>query len=527
MCKFIIICGGVISGLGKGVCAASIGATLKEYNYKINIKKLDPYLNVDPGTINPKEHGEVFVTSDGCETDLDLGYYERFVDITTNKHNITSSGKLYQKLIEEERSGIYLGKTIQVIPHLTNKIKEFILHDKDNYDFIICELGGTIGDIESIPFAESIRQLKLNYDIMLINLTYLVYYKASNELKTKPTQQSLRNLMQYNLTPDILICRTEHDISQEIYNKLSLYSNLSKNNIISSKDQPSIYYVPNQYFIQKVPEKILKHFNLPIPEINFNKWSNLQKSICNLNNEIKIAIIGKYTELEDSYCSVIEALNHAGLNLGYIINIIFIPAKNTVDLTKLLEVDGIIIPGGFGFDGTENMIEYINFARINKIPLLGICFGMQLMCIEYARNILNIKDASSEEFEYENFKSTNTYIITLDKNKPHQLGGTMRLGNSSIELKVNSMVRTIYNQKTISERHRHRFELSLKYYEQFEKNGLLISGESYSDVNIYPEIVEIPDQFFIGCQFHPEFNSNPFRPNAIFLEFIKWSSLVV
>lgn len=531
MCKFIFVTGGVISGLGKGIASASIGALLTEFNFKINIKKLDPYLNVDPGTINPKEHGEVFVTSDGLETDLDLGYYERFTNIKPNKHNSTSSGKLYQELLQEERNGKYLGKTIQVIPHFTNKIKEFILHDSNNYDFIICELGGTIGDIESIPFAESIRQLKIDYNIMLINLTYLVHYKASNELKTKPTQQSLRNLMQFNLNPDLLICRTDHPITDDIYNKLSLHSNLTKNKIIESQNLKNIYQAPFDYHSKNVHNIIFTHFNLSLQTNNYTKWENIYNSFNKVASPaINIAIIGKYTELEDSYCSIIEALYHTKINF----NITWIKAKDTVDLSLLDNISGIIIPGGFGYDGSENIIQYIQFARTNKIPLLGICFGMQLMCIEFARNVLNIKNATSQEFEndvkptiqqiYHHLKYSPTpiqepnYIITLDEFKPKELGATMRLGDSSINISNNSMAYSLYKQDIISERHRHRFELSLKYFERFNDNGLIISGMCEQ----YPEIIEIPNQFFIGCQFHPEFNSNIFNPNPLFLAFGNW-----
>ena len=521
MTKYIFVTGGVISGLGKGVTSASIGSILQMLGgNRVTIKKLDPYLNIDPGTMNPIEHGEVFVTEDGAETDLDLGYYERFLEMEMSKKNSTSSGKLFQELFNRERDGQFLGKTVQVIPHFTNIIKEFICEGSSEYDYIICEIGGSIGDIEAMAFYESLRQLRIDLkdDILFIHLTYLMYYSITGELKTKPTQNSIRDLQQVGITPDILICRTEHSIPEHIIDKLSLHTNLHPSHIIEAKNSTCIYDVPLLLIKEGLHTIISKHFKITT-QINTNKWKLLNNSITKLKKEIKIGILGKYTELNDSYKSLLEAIFHAGIKNKYKIKIQWINARFSIG--TLETIDGLIIPGGFGTNGIENMISLINQARVQEIPTLGICLGMQLMVIEYCRNVLNIKDATSTEIDGIN----GTNVVTLIKEEK-KMGGSMRLGCKDIFLE-GSKLSSIYKKKNITERHRHRYIINNEYIQSLNKHGCLISGfatiktEEKGNSRIIEAIEDEKHPWYIGCQYHPEYKSSPFNPHPLFVSFIK------
>ena len=536
--KIIFVLGGVISGLGKGVISGSIGATLNEMGYNnITIKKLDPYLNIDPGTMNPLEHGEVYVTKDGGETDLDLGYYERIAEIHTTKNNSVSSGKLLYELLNKERKGEFLGKTIQFIPHFTNMIKNFILKDTDKYDVTICEIGGSVGDSEAMAFMETIRQLKQELghnNILICMATYIVYYKPSKELKTKPTQVATRLLMEAGIQPDILFTRSEYKMDDDIKNKLALYCNLKKENIIQSIDVPTIYQVPLEYYNEGLYKIISKELNLDIKKnINFSKWSNLLHLINNLKNEVNIGLVGKYVELNDAYYSVLEALNHAGWFYQTKVTIKWINAREPNDMIEQINnCDGIIVPGGFGNTGMEEIINAISYCRSNKKPLFGICLGMQLSVIEFAKNILNIFNASSAEFGNDNdeyiidimteWKSSNGNLEKRDNDT--DLGGTMRLGDYPTVIKKKTLAYELYNTTIVNERHRHRYEVNIKYKKLFEENGMIFSGLS-PDGNL-PEIIELDQKihpFFIAGQFHPEFNSTPFNPHPLFKGLIKYS----
>jgi len=534
MTKFIFILGGVISGLGKGVTSGSIGAIFKEMGYNnITIKKLDPYLNIDPGTMNPIEHGEVYVTRDGGETDLDLGYYERFAEINVTKKNSISSGKLFYNLLQKERKGDFLGKTVQLIPHFTDSIKEFILDDSDKYDIIICEVGGSAGDFEAGPFFESIRQLKNELpkkDIIIALVSYIVYYKASKELKTKPTQVAIRQLMQMGLQPDILFARTEYPLTEGIKKKLSLYSNVKIKDIIEGLNVSSIYKVPLKYKEEGLINSIESLFKIKQKKIpKFEKWIKLNNTIDNLKNKVRIGIVGKYVELEDSYYSVIESLNHAGWYYNTSVELEWINARKTTGMIKQLKsVDGVLVPGGFGTSGIEEIISAIKYCRLNKIPLLGICLGMQLSVIEFGRNVVGIKNASSSEFG----KKGDVFIVDLmtewekesghvaTRSKDSNLGGTLRLGSYDTVVNKDSLAYKLYKKTNFKERHRHRYEVDIKYKDQYEKKGMIFSG--ISPDGKLPEIIEIPKHpFFIAGQFHPEFNSNPFQPHPLFKGLIK------
>ena len=531
--KIFFITGGVISGLGKGVTTASIGAVLQAMGYKIRIKKLDPYLNVDPGTMNPVEHGEVYVTDDGGETDLDLGYYERFTGIPSSKKNSTSSGKLLDTLIKKERAGNFLGKTVQINPHFTKIIKEFI-EENNGEDIILCEIGGSAGDIEAAPFYESIRQLKVKYknDAILCTLVYLVYYKASKEIKTKPAQVALSQYREKGLTPDIVFARSEYIIEDHILTKLSKSVGIPLENIIPAMNVPSIYNVPMEYIKEGLVD-VLNSLGIKTKKkLNMTKWIDLNKRIGSLKKEVIIGIVGKYIELEDAYYSVIESLNHAGWMLETQVNIKWINARDTLNLSKELnDVDGILVPGGFGTSGVESIISSIKYARINKVPFMGICFGMQLSVIEFARNVLDIKKASSEEFG----KPKDTFIVGLMKewktekgttekrNKECDLGGTLRLGTYKQKLKPRTLIYSLYNNKdVVYERHRHRYEVDIKYKDMFEKKGMIFSGLSLD--GMLPEMIELDKKihpFFIAMQGHPEFKSSPFEPRPFFIGLIK------
>lgn len=517
MTKFIFVTGGVISGLGKGVVSASLGSILQMLGKNnLTVKKLDPYLNIDPGTMNPIEHGEVFVTEDGSETDLDLGYYERFLEIKTSKMNTISSGKLLQHILDNERKGEYLGKTVQMIPHFTNVIKDFICYNPNNCDYIICEIGGCVGDIEAMAFYEALRQLRCDLgpeNTLFVHLTYLVYYSITDELKTKPTQNNIRDLQQVGITPDILICRTEKYMSKEIKEKLSLHTNLPVQNIIEAINLPSIYKVPLNLVNQSVNNIICKRFQIE-NRINMDKWINLNNRIEECEKDISIGIVGKYTELNDSYKSLIEALKHAGYYHNTKINIEWINGREekSFDLSVL---NGVIIPGGFGNNGIENMITLIKDIRSLNIPVLGICLGMQLMVIEYFRNENpKFKLSTSEEFDTDGVNVI-TKIITDDN-----IGGSMRLGTKCILLYPNSKVKNIYKKSIIEERHRHRFSVD-QHYKKYLNMNWNVSNSVTDDII---EIVELKDHpWYIGCQYHPEYSSTPFEPHPLFLSFVKAS----
>ena len=519
MTKYIFVTGGVISGLGKGVISASMGAILQMLGEKnISIKKLDPYLNIDPGTMNPTEHGEVFVTEDGTETDLDLGYYERFLEIKTTEANSTSSGKLFQKILNNEREGKYLGKTVQMIPHFTDIIKEFICYNPDDCDYIICEIGGCVGDIEAMAFYEAIRQLRNDLgvqNILFIHLTYIVHYSITDELKTKPTQNNIRELQQVGITPDILICRTEKNMSKEIKKKLSLHTNLPEINIIEAENLSSIYKVPLNLVRQDIHKIISQRFSIN-NMINCSKWNNLNNRIEGCKGDITIGILGKYTELNDSYKSLIESINHACIYHNRSFNIKWINAREyDGDVNIIKNIHGVIIPGGFGNNGIENMISLIKDIRCLEIPVFGICLGMQLMVIENLRNHF-VTTATSEEFNKEG-ERTNVITKIITNNN---LGGSMRLGLKEIELSPlgYSNVKKIYGKQIISERHRHRFGVDPQYRSTLSLNWII--SMSVSD-NII-EIVELKDHpWYIGTQYHPEYNSTPFNPHPLFCSFIE------
>tara|TARA_Y100001970_G_scaffold287345_1_gene411776 strand:- start:158 stop:1732 length:1575 start_codon:yes stop_codon:yes gene_type:complete len=520
MTKYIFVTGGVISGLGKGVTSASIGAILQMLGYnKIIIKKLDPYLNVDPGTMNPVEHGEVFVTRDGQETDLDLGYYERFLGTPTTEINSTSYGKLFRRLIHRERNGQYLGKTVQLIPHLTDLIQEFIKDQSSKYDVIICEIGGSIGDIEAMAFYEAIRQMKSD-DTIFIHLTYLLYYPITDELKTKPTQNAIRELQQAGITPDLLLCRTEREIPSHIKDKLSLHTNLPITHIIQNHNLESIYQVPLSFISQNV-HKVLSEKLQCADQLNeslIQQWSSLEQKIGSLKKTIQIGILGKYTSLNDSYKSLLEALCHAGLYHECKIEIKWLNAREDNCLSSLKEVQGVIIPGGFGDTGVETMIECIRFLRESKIPTFGICLGMQLQTIEFCRNVLGMARAGSSEFE----NCSPNVISKMKEWSSESYGGTMRLGSAKIKLNENSRVRAIYQQEYISERHRHRYDVNNIYSLKLVSKGLNITGRCVEHELI--EIIELKEQdhpWYIGVQFHPEYESSPFNPHPLFVSFIQ------
>ena len=522
--KYIFVTGGVVSGLGKGITAASIGRLLKNRGYKVTIQKFDPYINVDPGTMNPYEHGEVFVTDDGAETDLDLGHYERFTDVNLNANCSVSSGKIYQSVINKERRGDYLGKTVQVIPHVTNEIKENIYSFEGKTDIVITELGGTIGDIESLAFVEAIRQVGLEKepeDVIYIHVTLLPYISGSNELKSKPTQHSVKELQSYGIKPDILVCRTETEIPNEIKQKLALFCNVKLENVIPNLTAENLYAVPLMLEKHGLARAVCKKLKLENSEPQNEEWEKLIETIRNLKGEVNIALVGKYMQLQDSYLSVAESLRHGGFANGVKVNVGFIDSEkideNTVqDILK--DYDGILVPGGFGNRGIDGKITAIKYARENNIPFLGICLGMQMAVVEFARNVLGIKDADSAEFS-ENTLNPVIHIMETQKNVTEK-GGTMRLGSYPCTIKKDTLAYKIYEKENIDERHRHRFEYNNDYKEKLENAGLIASGTSPDGTLV--EIVEnINHPFFIASQFHPEFKSRPDRPAPLFKALIE------
>ncbi|MBC8300203.1 MAG: CTP synthase [Pelagibacterales bacterium] len=530
--KHIFITGGVVSSLGKGIASSSIGYLLKRLGYEVTIQKFDPYLNVDPGTMSPFQHGEVFVTDDGSETDLDLGHYERFLDKPLSQKSNCTAGQIYDTVITNERKGKYLGKTVQVIPHITNEIKKKIVClDKDS-DIVITEIGGTVGDIESLPFLEAIRQFRLNYgaeNCFFIHLTLIPYIAAAGESKTKPTQHSVIKMREIGIQPDMLICRSEKKITKEMISKISLFTNVPEQSVIAALDTSCIYEIPSLFYKQNVHKIICDYFEIPFSKIDFTKWNKMVNSYKNPKKEVTIALCGKYVRHQDAYKSVVESLIHSGMYFSAKVKIKNIDTDkvfsnnqlNTNELKSLLnDIDGVLVPGGFGVRGIEGKISIIKYVRENNIPFLGICVGLQCAVIEFARNVLKFKDANSSEFN----QDTKYPVIDLmsEQKKIKNMGGTMRLGAYPCKLKSNSLARKIYDKNQISERHRHRYEFNNDYQNDFEKNGMKFSG-IYPKKNLV-EIVEIPEnKFFIGVQFHPEFKSRPLNPHPIFRDFVKAS----
>ncbi len=533
MARFIFVTGGVVSSLGKGLASASLASLLQHHGYKVRIRKLDPYLNVDPGTMSPYQHGEVYVTDDGAETDLDLGHYERFTGVISKQSDNITSGKVYQKIISKERKGEYLGATVQVIPHVTNEIKEFIGNDIQGEDFVICEIGGTIGDIESLPFIEAIRQFNNDNgreNSMFVHVTLVPFIASSGELKTKPTQHSVKELRSLGIQPDILLCRADREIPAEERKKIGLFCNVKHDCVIQAINASTIYEVPINFKNEEFDKRVLEYFNLDFSKkIDLKMWSQVSKHILEPDGEVTIGIVGKYTGLADAYKSLNEALSHGGIfnDVKVILKWIESEELNNNNIAqKLSSCNGILVPGGFGERGSEGKIMAINYARINNLPYFGICFGMQLAVIEMARNILNIKNASSSEFS--NCQNSIVGLMTewitsdnkIEKRKTNgDLGGTMRLGAYKAKIKKDSKVYKIYNNEEISERHRHRYEVNNHYEKDFKNNGIIFSG--YSPDGLLPEIVEITDHpWFIGVQFHPELKSKPFEPHPLFKSFI-------
>ncbi|MBN8695910.1 MAG: CTP synthase [Bacteroidetes bacterium] len=526
--KYIFVTGGVTSSLGKGIISASLAKLLQARGYSVTIQKLDPYINVDPGTLNPYEHGECFVTDDGAETDLDLGHYERFLNIPTSKANNVTTGRIYQSVIEKERRGDYLGKTVQVIPHITDEIKNRvkILGKTGNYQFVITEIGGTVGDIESLPYIEAVRQLRweLGKDAMVIHLTLLPYLSTTGELKTKPTQHSVKLLLEYGVQPDILVCRTEHPINKEIRNKIALFCNVAPNAVIEAMDASTIYEVPLLMEQEQLDVVVLNHLNMPVTEnIDLDKWKEFLQKFKHPKHEVKIGLVGKYVELKDSYKSISEAFIHAGAANDCKVNIEWIHSESITDENvkeKFKGLKGVLVAPGFGQRGVEGKITAIKYARENNVPFFGICLGMQCAVIEFARNVLGFKDANSTEM---NPGTTNPVIDLLESQKKiTNKGGTMRLGSYPCNVSESTNAWEIYKKKEITERHRHRYEFNNEYLQDFEKAGMIASGINPEGGLV--EIVEIKDHpWFVAVQFHPEYKSTVANPHPLFVNFVKAS----
>jgi CTP synthase len=538
MARYIFITGGVVSSLGKGLASAALGALLQARGYSVRLRKLDPYLNVDPGTMSPFEHGEVFVTDDGAETDLDLGHYERFTGVAARKTDSVSSGRIYSNVLEKERRGDYLGKTIQVIPHVTNEIKDFLRIGESEVDFMLCEIGGTVGDIEGLPFFEAIRQFtheRPRGECILMHLTLVPYLAASGELKTKPTQHSVKELQSIGLAPDVLLLRSEHPIPDKEREKIALFCNVRKSAVIAAPDLKTIYDAPLAYHREGLDQAVLDAFGIsPSPRPNLARWEDVMDRLTNAEGEVRVAIVGKYTQLEDAYKSIAEALTHGGMANRTRVKAEWIDAEifEREDPAPYLEpFDAILVPGGFGERGTEGKIKAARFAREKGVPYLGICLGMQMAVIEAARDLADVPDAGSEEFDHEAGRKRFTPVVyhlkewiqgnhVVERKLGDDKGGTMRLGAYTATLAPGSRVAAIYGKTTIEERHRHRYEVDLRYRDKLESCGLIFSGMS-PDGRL-PEIVEIPDHpWFIGVQFHPELKSKPFAPHPLFADFIR------
>ena len=538
MARYIFITGGVVSSLGKGLASAALGALLQARGYSVRLRKLDPYLNVDPGTMSPFEHGEVFVTDDGAETDLDLGHYERFTGVSARNTDSVSSGRIYSTVLEKERRGDYLGKTIQVIPHVTNEIKDFLKVGDEEVDFMLCEIGGTVGDIEGLPFFEAIRQFsqdKPRGQCIFVHLTLVPFVAASGELKTKPTQHSVKELRSIGIAPDVLLLRSEHPIPEKEREKIALFCNVRKESVIAAYDLKTIYEAPLAYRREGLDQAVLDAFGIsPAPKPALERWEDVMDRMTNAEGEVRVAIVGKYTQLEDAYKSIAEALTHGGMANRTRVRAQWIDAEifENSDPAPFLEgFHAILVPGGFGERGTEGKIRAAQYAREKKIPYLGICLGMQMAVIEAARNLAGVKDAGSEEFDHEAGQKRFTPVVyhlkewvqgnhIVARKVGDDKGGTMRLGAYSASLAQGSKVAQIYGATNIEERHRHRYEVDTKYREKLEACGLVFSGMS-PDGKL-PEIVEVKDHpWFIGVQFHPELKSKPFAPHPLFADFVR------
>jgi CTP synthase len=528
MTKYIFVTGGVVSSLGKGITAASLGRLLKNRGLNVTIQKFDPYINVDPGTMSPYQHGEVFVTDDGAETDLDLGHYERFIDINLNKYSNVTTGKIYSAVIRKERRGDYLGGTVQVIPHITNEIKERVFRAgrETNADVVITEIGGTVGDIESLPFLEAIRQIKSDVgrdNVMYIHCTLVPYIKAAGEMKTKPTQHSVKELRSLGIQPNVIVVRTEMPISQDMKEKIALFCDIDPKAVIEARDADTLYAVPLMLQEQKLDQIVCEHLKLDCKEADMTEWKALVEKVRNLSRKTKIALVGKYVELQDAYISVVEALRHAGYAFDTDIDIKWINSEhvNKENVADLLgDADGILVPGGFGDRGIEGKIEAIRYAREQKVPFLGICLGMQLASIEFARNVVGLKEAHSAEFD----PNTPHPIIDLlpEQKDIEDLGGTLRLGLYPCKLLEGTLAYEAYQDEVIYERHRHRYEFNNHYRQIMEQHGFVFSGTSPDGRLV--EIIELKDHpWFVAAQFHPEFTSRPTRPQPLFREFIRAS----
>jgi CTP synthase len=521
--KYIFITGGVVSSLGKGVAAASVGAILEARGFSVTLMKFDPYINVDPGTMSPYQHGEVFVTDDGAETDLDLGHYERFThNLATKRHNYTT-GKIYSSVIDKERRGDYLGKTVQVIPHITDEIKEALRRVADEHDVVIVEIGGTVGDIESLPFLEAIRQFRQELgrgNAVNIHLTLVPYIAAAEELKTKPTQHSVRELREIGISADIVLCRVDRALPEEMKKKIALFCNVDTRQVIAARDVSTIYEVPLMFSREGLDDVVLELLNLPHYDRDLSRWESLVARVKNPHHRVRVGIVGKYVEFPDAYKSLNEALIHGGIANDAKVELVYIDAEEMEGPSwphNLFEVDALLVPIGFGQRGTEGKIRAIRYAREHKVPFFGICLGMQCMTIEYARNVCGIKDATSSEFDA---ATEHAVIYKLrDLLGVEELGGTMRLGAYPCRLKEGSLARRIYGAAEISERHRHRYEVNQKYLQTLTEHGFVISG--LSPDGKFVEMVELPDHpWFLGCQFHPEYKSKPTEPHPLFVSYI-------
>lgn len=528
MTKYIFVTGGVVSSLGKGITAASLGRLLKNRGLKVTIQKFDPYINVDPGTMSPYQHGEVFVTDDGAETDLDLGHYERFIDINLNKYSNVTTGKIYSTVLKKERRGDYLGGTVQVIPHITNEIKERVFRAgrETNADVVITEIGGTVGDIESLPFLEAIRQIKSDVgrdNVMYIHCTLVPYIKAAGEMKTKPTQHSVKELRSLGIQPNVIVVRTEMPMSQDMKDKIALFCDIDPKAVIEARDADTLYAVPLMLQEQKLDQIVCEHLKLNCNEADMTEWIALVEKVRNLSNKTTIALVGKYVELQDAYISVVEALRHAGYAFDTDVDIRWINSEHVDrdNVAQLLQgVNGILVPGGFGDRGIEGKIEAIRYAREQRIPFLGICLGMQLASVEFARHVVGLKGAHSAEID----PSTPHPIIDLlpEQKDIEDLGGTLRLGLYPCKLVEGTKAYDAYQDEVIYERHRHRYEFNNEYRTMMEENGFMFSGTSPDGRLV--EIIELKDHpWFVAAQFHPEFTSRPTRPQPLFREFIRAS----
>jgi CTP synthase len=522
--KYIFVTGGVVSSLGKGIAAASLGRLLVERGLRVTMLKFDPYINVDPGTMSPFQHGEVFVTDDGAETDLDLGHYERFIDRSLSQSNNITTGRIYQNVITKERRGEYLGSTVQVVPHITDEIKSSMRRVAPENDVVIVEIGGTVGDIESLPFLEAIRQFRHEIgreNAVFIHLTLVPYISAAGEVKTKPTQHSVRELMEIGIQPDMLICRTERPLSEDVKRKIALFCNVEFGSVIESRDVPSIYEIPLSFHEQGLDDRVVERLGLSGKKADLSAWREMVSRIYAPHGRVRIAVVGKYTELVDSYKSVQESLIHGGISndtgvdITWISSDLFTSPERTAELLE--DMDGLLIPGGFGVRGIDGMVTAVRYAREKGIPFFGICLGMQVASIEFARNKCGLEDSHSSEFAPE----CDNPVISLMESQQHvtDMGGTMRLGAYPARLKPGSLVAHMYGASDVSERHRHRYEFSNAYREVFERNGVRFSGLSPDGSLV--ELIEIPDHpWFVGCQFHPELRSRPTRPHPLFAGFI-------